>query len=276
MADAECYQKTVDDRAIILNTRAFYVQPFIASDWTDLRLGFFLSLTDAVNDDLPGGAFAEDIVLAQSMGPHDRYWIGAAIGEPGAGGYVHPRPPRPGEPLPPSARPGGVFIGFTNTVERFPNLRGDSLLVSSDAGVGVTNTNFWRPANGSNDKWGAAIYDGFQHRAHITDDIQQHFPQNVAGAGGYAVLLALQLLRDNPDSNTITARFKSSPKSGDWMYSNAPTKELIQQTLQNWPASKQMGPVSLGQVPNSFYFYWPFHKTRLRVHSLGLLSISST
>jgi hypothetical protein len=268
--DAECYQKTVDDRTIILNVRSYYVQPFLAGDWTDLRLGFFLSLTDALNDDLTTGAFAETIT--GHLGPHDRYWIGAAVGEPGVGGLVHPRPPRPGQPPPPPTNPGGVFIGFTNTVERFPNLRGDSVLVSSDAGVGTTNTNFWRPANSSNDKWGAAIYDGIFPRAHITDNIQQHFPQNPATvAAGYAVLLAIQLLRDNADSNTITARIKSSTKSADWLYSNTPTKEAIQQAMETWPPSQQMGPVSLSQVPNAFYFYWPFRKTRLRVHSLSLL-----
>ena len=58
--DAECYQKTVDDRAIILNPRAYYAHPFLAPDWTDLRVGFFLSLTDKTNDDLTTG-FAETI-----------------------------------------------------------------------------------------------------------------------------------------------------------------------------------------------------------------------
>jgi hypothetical protein len=126
MADAECYQKTVDDRAIILNTRAFYYQPWIVSgpDWTDLRCGFFLSLTDAANDDLTTG-LAETIAQPTPPGMQttDRYWLGVA------GGAV--------------ATGGPVFIGFTNSVNHFPDVLGDTVLASSDAAVGTTNTKFW-------------------------------------------------------------------------------------------------------------------------------------
>jgi hypothetical protein len=254
--DAECYQKTVDDRTIILNQRAWYAHPFVAGDWVDLRLGFFLSLTDAVNDDLtfsgtPGapGDLAETIANPGLLDVWDRYQLGVAGRGPG----------------------GNDFIGFTNTIERTPNLLGDTVLVSSDGGIGA-GTNFWRPANSKNNAWGAAIYDGNQPRAYILDNVQQHFPQNAATvAAGYAVLLALQLLRDKPDSRTIRVKIKSSTKSADWMYSNTPTKELIHQAMANWPPSAQMGPVTLSVVPTAFYFYWPFRRSRLRVHSLGLL-----
>jgi len=251
--DGETYQKTVDDRAIILNARAYYWQPWIitAPDWTDLRCGFFLSLTDDVGDDLTTG-LAETIANTGRLSTTDRYWLGVRGGTVG----------------------GGVFIGFVNSIERFPNILGDTVLASSDAGVGTTNTKFWRPANSNNNAWGAAIYDGYNimPRAHIQDNNQIHFPQDAPTvAAGYAVLLGIQLLRDSVDSKTLTVRIKSAPKSADWIYSNAPTKELIQQTMVTWPASAQMGPVSLSDVPNSFYFYWPFRNSRLRVHSLGLV-----
>jgi hypothetical protein len=114
--------------------------------------------------------------------------------------------------------------------------------------------------------------EGGQKRTPMApDNLQQHFPQNPAGAGGYAVLLALQLLRDNPTSRTITMRIPSKPKSADWLYSDTPTKELIEQTLGHWPDSMQMGPVTVGQVPDAFYFHWPFYNSRLRIHSLALL-----
>lgn len=244
--DAECYQVTADDRAIIINVRSWYIHPFVVPNWTDLRCGFFLSVTDDTADNVITG-LGETIVNPGLLGHYDRYWLG----------------------LTDMVR-GAVFIGFTNTIERQPGGRGDSALVSSDAGIG-SGAAYWRPRNSINNAWGAAIYDGTLPKTYILDDNQQHFPQTLGGGGEYAVLLGMQLLRDNPNSNTITVRVKSTTKSADMLFSAAPTKELIQQTFQNWPASKQMGPVTLSNPPNAFYFYWPFHQSRLRVHSLGLL-----
>lgn len=248
--DAECYQKTVDDRVIILNVRAGYIHPFLAGAWTDLRCGFFLSLTDAVNDDLTTG-LAETISDAgRGLPPQEHYAIG--VGH--------------------AAGASSMFIGFINRTGTGPNYKGHSMLVSSDAGLGTTNTNFWRPKNGDNDRYAAAIFDGSRQIGVGPMNVQQHFPQDAPTvAAGYAVLLALQLLRPDPNSRTITVRIKSSGNSGDMLYSNTPTKELIHQTMENWPPSQQMGPVTLSAVPDAFYFYWPFHKSRLRVHSLGLL-----
>jgi hypothetical protein len=247
VAAAECYQKTVDDRTIILNTRGWYNHSFIAVGWTDLRLGFFLSLTDPVADDTTTG-LSETIANPGTLDYFDRYWIGAldTVG-------------------------GTSFAGFTNLGASLPDVSGDSTLVSSDAGVGTSTTNFWRPGNSADDTWSAAIVQGGVKQTVPVDNLQQHFPQDPVGAGGYAVLLALQLMRDNPASRTITMRIPSSPKSADWFYSDTPTKELIELNLQDWPPSVQLGPVTVAQVPNAFYFYWPFQNSRLRVHSLALL-----
>jgi hypothetical protein len=256
MPDGEVYQKTAQDRVVILNPRGWYFQPIIAPDWVDLRIGFFLSLTDAVNDDLtfgtPGaGDLSETIANPGTLDVADRYLLGV-------GGQ---------------ARPGTFdFIGFTNMGQKFPDSTGDTTLVSSDAGVGTSNTNFWRIGNSSNNTWAAAIVDANINYAVSPDNLQQHFPQNAATvAAGYAVMFGLQLLRDNAQSKTIRCNIKSSAKSSDMLYSNVPTKELLHATMENWPASQQLGPVTLSAVPTYFYFYWPFRKSRLRIHSLGVV-----
>jgi hypothetical protein len=249
--DAECYQKTVDDRAIILNPRAYYIQPFLAPDWTDLRLGFFLSLTDKTNDDLTTG-FAETITNPPlGLDAWNRYWLGVL----GPGGQT--------------------FAGFTNVGNVLPDRTGDSVLVGSDAGIGA-GSSFWWPHNSSNSQYTAAIFDqNVKLTAGNVDNAQQHFPQDAPTvAAGYAVLLGLQLLRDNATSNRITMRIKSTTKSADMLFSNTPTKELIHSSLDPWPASAQLGPVTVSTVPNSFYFYWPFHNSRLRVHSIGVLRMA--
>jgi hypothetical protein len=246
--DAECYQKTVDDRAIILNPRAYYVQPFLAPDWTDLRVGFFLSLTDKANDDLTTG-FAETITNPGHLLMTDRYSIGVI-----------------------DTATYATFAGFANVGGRLPDVQGDSVLVASDAGVG-TGPAFWRPSNSSNNKFSATIIDGGRPRTvTAVANIQQHFPQDATTvAAGYAVLLGLQLLRDNATSKRITMRIKSTTNSADMLYSNTPTKELIHSSLDPWPASAQLGPVNVTNVPNAFYFYWPWRNSRLRIHSLGVL-----
>jgi hypothetical protein len=243
---AECYQKTPQDRTLILNVRSWYIHRFVAVGWTDLRLGFFLSLTDDVADDTPTGL---DETIVNQISYFDFYWIGAL------------------DTL------AGAFAGFTNIGRNVPpDLFGGSTLVSSDAGTG-SDTIFWRPGNtmDQDNLWSAAIAEAGVKRTPPADNLQQHFPQNPAGAGGYAVFLALQLLRDNPDSRTITMRIPSKTKSADWLYSNTPTKEMIEQTMGHWPDSMQIGPVTVAQVPNAFYFHWPFYNSRLRVHSLALL-----
>jgi hypothetical protein len=248
--DAECYQKTVDDRAIILNPRAYYIHPFLAPDWKDLRVGFFLSLTDKTNDDLTTG-FAETIpnIVNGPLQATDRYWLGVI-----------------------DTATGGTFAGFTNVGSQIPDRQGDSTLVASDAGVG-TGTAFWRPGNSANNRLSAAIFDGNRKlTVGNTDNLQQHFPQDAGTvAAGYAVLLGLQLLRDNATSRNITLRIKSTTLSADMLFSNTPTKELIHSSLDPWPSSVQLGPVSVTNVPAAFYFYWPWHNSRLRVHSVGLL-----
>lgn len=247
MADAKVYQKTPQDKVVILNVRGFERQPFIAPNWVDLRVGFFLSLTSAANDDDYTTDLTETIVNPGSMDPTGRYSVGVLLGATGL-----------------------TFIGFTNLIQG--NLVGDSVLVKSDAGVGTTNQNFWRPANSANNTLSAMIMDAGIVRDQSPDGLQQHFPRDPVGAGGYAVLLGLQLLRDNAQSRTVRVNIKSSGQSADMLYSNTPTLDVLRQALAAaWPPSKQMGPVTLSGVPDTFYFYWPFRQSRLRIHSYGVV-----
>jgi hypothetical protein len=250
--DAKCIQKNVADRVIILNPRAYYFHPFLAPDWTDLRVGFFLSLcgnADPAEDDDTITGIAETITNPSALSSWDRYWLGVV-----------------------DSVTGKTFAGFTNTAAQLPDRQGNSTLIASDAGTG-TGTAFWRPGNSVNTQfYSAAIFDNDTNRTPSITDLQQHFPQDAGTvAAGYAVLLGLQLTRDNATSKNITMNIKSTTKSADMLYSNTPTKELIHSSLDPWPASKQLGPVLVSNVPDTFFFYWPFHNSRLRVHSLGFL-----
>jgi hypothetical protein len=252
MADAEIYNKGGTDKTEIFNVRAGRVQPFQAPGWTDLRLALFLSLTKAANDDDPSG-------LTETIGGdftlrYDRYTIGLTDRETGTS-----------------------FIGYTNFGAGHPDgqTRGRSKLVSSDAGIGTSNANFWRPKNELTDVTGnVQIIEGPTVRARGRDDgCQIHLPQNPAGAGGYATLLMIRLTRPTPDSRVITATFKSDlvNHNGDVLYTNNPDDEAIKTNLQAFPTNvHQLGPVEMTHVPSVLLLYWPFSLSRLRCHNQGI------
>lgn len=258
---AKIFQKTVNDNVLILGTRESATQPFQAPDWIDLRMGMFLSLTKAANDDDPS-ALGETIAQPSSMvsPPEDRVWIGFKDS---------------GADLP-TARTGVVFIGFGNAFPAPPPTRGESILSSSDIAVGTTNAYYWRPRNSLSNQFAALVTDGGISRAHSQNGIQQHFPQDVANAGGYCVLLGLRLTRPNPASHIITTLIKTNGVwSADMLYTSTPTKELLESNLDPWPTQvQQLGPATLSSVPDSLFAYWPFHNSRLRIHAWGIMKVA--
>jgi hypothetical protein len=167
---------------------------------------------------------------------------------------------------------GTAFCGFTNAYFAGSQDEGDTVLASSDAGVGTTNTNFWRPCNVLNNIWTALILDGSTGRAWSLSGLPVHFPQNAGTvAAGYAVLLAIQLLRPTAESKVITVKIKSAAGNADMLYTNTPTNDLLHSSLSAWPTGVQtLGPVTLSVVPDALYFYWPFHRSRLRIHAYGI------
>lgn len=238
------------------------VQPFDAGTWLDLRVGFFLSIcgdADPGEDDTITG-LAED--LTSPISPiTDQFFIGVRNNGtefPGTGGVV--------------------FIGWTN-INVIP-LR-LSTLVSSDAGTGTTNSNYWRPAQNADGLIRGAnclIADGAQQRSATTSPI--HFAQaNIGGAGpaGYATLLMLRLQRPNPDPTApVTVTLKNSSTSGDILFSSTPTKALLQSSLEAFTTPVfQLGPVTISAVPDSLFWYWPWHNSRLRVHAAGVEVIAA-
>src|SRR5712691_2517921 len=61
------------EEVVILDTRNFVVYPFTAPNWTDLRLGLYISLTQAAADD---NTTALTETLTTTGVSKDRYFIG--------------------------------------------------------------------------------------------------------------------------------------------------------------------------------------------------------
>jgi hypothetical protein len=245
---AEVIQKTATDRALILAPRGWMVYPFQAPGWVDLRIGFFSSLTQSVADDAITGLGE---VRSLSTDPRDFAWIGLKTNGPAFIGS-----------------PGQRFIGWTNVI---PGLGGQSRLISSDIGLGTTNTNYWRLDNINDPNAVFQIIDGYG-RAKGQDGAQLHYPQSEAGAGGYCVLHAMQIQRWSVGSTYVTVRIKSELHSGDILYSSDPTKALFENSLANFTTNpfQQLGPLTLTALPDALYAYWPFSNSRLRIHVCGV------
>src|SRR5262249_9351538 len=141
------------DRTIVLKVRQDVIQPFQAPNWMDLRVAFLLSITKAADDDDPTG-LADSI--SAPMVADGRYWIGLK-----GRSTLFPK------------NDGTVFIAYTNaTNSRVPEPTGNSLLVSSDSGVGTSNAYFWRPRNSiTSDHFTGGIWDGATQLAHSINGV---------------------------------------------------------------------------------------------------------
>jgi hypothetical protein len=258
MADAVCFAKGGTENTVILNVRTDVTQGFQAPHWIDLRIGWCLSVCDDVigaGDDVITGLAEEIGTPPRPFLPwSDRYAIGIT-----------------------DKATKRIFIGYTNanTPRPFSSM-GTSQLVSSDSGIGTTNSNFWRPKNNQSDI--RAMFQTIDNdltlgQAH--NGAQIHFAQNTGGAGGYATLLMMRLRRPNHDSKTITVTIKSDPvaHNGDVLYTNTPNDALLRSNLEAFPTNVEtIGPDTLSVVPDAFYLYWPFDHSRLRIHEMGFMS----
>lgn len=259
---AEIYDKTVpgpSDHTLILNTRCQLVYPFSPATWTDLRVGFFLSVCKPDPDD--NVITALDETLAVQSGAEDRFWIGLKTNND-----LLPLAPNTG------------FIGFTNALIPPSFALWVSDLVSSDEGIGTTNTNCWRPrvrvAGGAvDDAVSARIADsGANLPTLVFNNVNSHFPQFTDPTHGYATLLMLRLQRPTPTSGVIDVSIKQGTHSGDVLFSNTPTLDILEQNLANYPTVVQTKRANgMVHIPDALYLYWPFHNSRLRVHCLGFM-----
>jgi len=257
------YDKATE-KVLILATREAHIRPFQATDWTDLRIGFFLSLTKPSPDDDdpstdPDASIAESITGSPTGLPwSDRVQIGVT-----------------------DSATGQVFCGYSNLPRgaRLISL-GNSDLVSSDIGVGTTNKRYWRPKTGTGAPNGdnnvAHIIDGGRSRASVPDGSQMHFVRDPATAGGYCTLFAIRLTRADARGRariiTMQVKKTASGHSSDIIFSTDPSDTVMQSQLESFPTTvNTLGPIELSQVPDTMYFYWPFSDSRLRIHCVGVL-----
>ena len=255
---AKIYIKS-GEHVLINGIRQAFQQKFTATRWVDLRVGFLLSLTSSGADDTITG-LTEEIDSGGGIVPWtDRVSIGIT-----------------------DLATKSVFLGYSNSIFGPTQDRGNTKLVSSDAGIGTTNTNFWRyvteiaPTTDTHPS--VKIIDSGLVRAPGLDGSQLHLVQDTTGAGGYATLVALRFQRGSFNSSTISMSVKTTGAShnGDILYTNTPSASVLETNLNDFPDTvQQLGPVQLSHAPDAIWMYWPFHSSRLRVHAYGILRSGS-
>jgi hypothetical protein len=251
----------VSDHTLILAPRCQLVYPIEAPNWQDLRVGFLLSLCGDANptedDDPVTGIGPETVTGGNDPGPAFS-WIGIKTNN---------------DSLPTAPTVG--FIGYSaySEISQF-----DSELVSSDSGIGTITTNFWRPRSVRlgipDNSTSAVIMDtGDLMGGGVFTNVNPHFVQNVAGAGGYATLLMLRIQRTNSlHGPSLTVSIKQGTHSSDVLFTSTPTLDLLESNMANYPTTVQSHQVNrVVHVPDALYCYWPFHNSRLRVHALGFM-----
>jgi hypothetical protein len=215
-------------------------------------VAFLLSLTQTTADDTITG-LAETITAGTDPGP-DFSWIGIKTNN---------------DSLPTAGNVG--FIGYS----AYPGIfHFDSELVSSDSGIGTVTANFWRPRGlqfgGADNFTSAVIMDsGDLMGGGRFSGVNPHFVQDVTGAGGYATLLMLRILRSG---SSLTVSIKQGTNSSDVLFTSAPTLDVLETNMANYPTTVQTHTATrMVHIPDSLYLYWPFHQSRLRVHALGFM-----
>ncbi len=258
---AKIYLKTVpgpDEKVLILAVREAHFRPFQATDWTDLRVGFFLSIcgnADPGEDDTITGL--SETIGGDFTDASDRVRIGLT-----------------------NRTTSTVLLGYTNmSAGRVQHNLGNSQLVSSDVGIGTTNAFFWRPKNGFDNGSAVKIIDSGFIRANGVTGSQPHFVQDTTGAAGYCTLLGLRFTRPDAGgrSNIITMQVKKAVGgySSDILFNSDPSNAVAEAQLESFPTDVQtLGPVELSHVPDTFFFYWPWHNSRLRIHQVCVLKVA--
>ena len=250
---AKIYSKGGTEKVIINAVREAHLRQFQATDWTDLRVGFFLSITDDTADDTTSG-LSETISNPNGV----LNWVRIGVTDRAT---------------------GTTFCGYSNVpAGSRPISTADSKLVTSDVGITTANAFYWRPSHSSPPPNGDidAVHFIEQDRVIATagDGSQPHFIQADPGAGEYCTFLGLRFTRPNSTTRAkiITMQVKRGTHSGDMLFTNTPTNAIAEAQLESFPTTvNTLGPIELAHVPDTFLFYWPFHNSRLRIHEVALV-----
>lgn len=234
------------DKTLILDTRASFLQPFKAINWTDLRLTFAASLTAAAAND-------------QQSGLSEVY--------PSTGDINH------------------AYLGFKSsdalipTQTNFWGISSNQILVPSAQAQLQDNAGSWQLGNTNSVAAAMLVSNGTtKQNSGIGQAVQPLFYEGASPATLYANVFILRMRRNDPTLpiiNTLEAAlFPSGFVVGSYNGLTGLVSDTTIATLRATTAAAVfttlITPFTFVNVPDAIYFFWPFANSRLRIHSYVL------
>jgi hypothetical protein len=231
------------EQVLVLGVREALIYPAVIPDWLDVRVGAFVSLTKASADDDPT-ALTE--TLTTTGDEADRLWFGVKDNT---------------NSLPRSS----CFFGISNSLAT--EGAGSSLIESIDSSTR------WKARNATVPT-GVLVNDG---TTISVDGTMEPFRtvQNPATIGGYATLVLLRLVRgavlagNTADHLYVAKTTDVSDFADAGVETSTPTIQLIRDNFRSAVWTEVLpGGHTFAVAPNTFYAYWPYSNSRLRIHAI--------
>jgi hypothetical protein len=231
------------EKVLVLGIREGLIYPAVVPNWLDVRIGLYISATQAVADDDPS-ALGE--TLTTTGVEQDRFWLGIKDST---------------NSMPRDA----PFFGLSNS----PN--------AEDANASVLETidtaTRWRVTHATAPV-GLFLNDGSNLFADTTLQPVRVI-QNPAGLSShYATLVMLRMVRSIVgalvDHFYIAKSTAGGTDYGDsGVESATPTIDEIRNNFRSATWTEYFtGGHTFASVPDTVYAYWPFNNSRLRIHSI--------
>jgi hypothetical protein len=229
------------EKVLVLAPREAVIYPAVVPNWLDVRIGAFVSLTKLAVDDDPTG-LTETLTTTGAEG--DRLWLGVKDNT-----NFMPRLSN--------------FFGISNSLAT--EASGSSLIESIDSSTR------WKARN-ANAPTGILVNDG---TTITVDGTMEPFRtiQNPATVGGYATLVLLRLVRNivgNTADHLYVVKTHDVIDFADaGVETTTPTIAMIRDNFRTATWTEVLtGGHTFSAAPSTFYAYWPYSNSRLRIHAL--------
>lgn len=236
------------DKTLILDTRASYLQQFVAVNWTDLRLTMSLSLTAQSANDQQSG-------------------LAELYGTPGDGNHAYIGFKSSDGLLPPSTN----FWGISS------NLIGQPATAAQlyDQGPG----SYYQLGNSNGIVFSTLLSNGTTKLNNNIGTVSgPRFYEGASPATLYATVISLRMRRNDPTLSLVTTlealltggNFNDNQGSVPPTFVSDTTIPTLRATTAAATFTQLLGPFTFTSVPDAIYLFWPFANSRLRLHSVVL------
>lgn len=230
---ATIFQKTATDNCLILGARESLTYPFSLGNWTEVRMGFYISVTSSSGDNtLYGG----------------------------------------NETIPFASGPANIYVGLTSSEPGFPRQNGKTYIGLGPHNPGSTqnlNSTVISCADASNTR--LAAVDASGNLSISTAGAGMIGYTNTTGNTNYARFYGLRYVVSSNNQYTVTKTAGASPVTNPTVEDTRAQLQAMPSSDSLGSLYFNYGFTSSGVQlprPNNVYLYFPFWGSRVRIHAL--------